>query len=273
MIIKRYFSTLNLKRVKDDFKFLVKLINSSYGEFDFAIRDNSFNIYYKGNSLAKVEPKKNDTYSVKIHKKFFDESKANNPTYYSSKKTTANYIVVVLNKKQLRPFFQRVHLNNFASLIKKVNYGEEINFEQMLITDNQNRSDFIYIDRQVNIKGKMLDLLALKQVSGNKFKFLTIEVKLGNNPDLKDYVASQLDGYVNHIKDHFDEYKYCYEKQFEQKRELGLLEELMFNTIEIVNPVEGVVVVGGYSGLAKQNIKILKDSYPDIDVIHFTHEI
>ena len=58
MEIKRYFSKDNLKRIKKDFKFLISLIDKSYGEFDFAIRNNYFNIYYKGNSLAKVEPKK-----------------------------------------------------------------------------------------------------------------------------------------------------------------------------------------------------------------------
>ena len=59
MTIKRYFSDDNLKRIKKDFDFLVEIICKSSGEFDFAIRDNYFNIYYKGNSLAKVEPKEN----------------------------------------------------------------------------------------------------------------------------------------------------------------------------------------------------------------------
>jgi len=86
MGIKRYFSKDNLKRIKRDFKFLVSLIDTSYGEFDFAIRDNYFNIYYKGNSLAKVKPKKNNLYKVSINTKFFDKTQADNPIFYTSKK-------------------------------------------------------------------------------------------------------------------------------------------------------------------------------------------
>ena len=156
-----------------------------------------------------------------------------------------------------------------------MNYGEEINFEQMLITDNLNREGFIFIDRQVTDSRirKRLDLLGLKQAEGNQYKFVVAEVKLGNNKELKNDVALQLKGYVSHIQENFKDYKKCYETQFEQKQELGLFEELKFDEIEIINPVEGLVVVGGYSGLAKQQIKILKKSHPDIEVIHFTHEI
>ena len=55
MIIKRYFSQKNLDRVKDDFKFLLKIIkNKDYrGELDLALRENNFNLYYKGYRLAR----------------------------------------------------------------------------------------------------------------------------------------------------------------------------------------------------------------------------
>lgn len=273
MHIKRFFSENNLERIKKDFKFLIKLINTSYGEFDFAIRDNYFNIYYKGNSLAKVEPKKNDFYKVSINTKFFDKTKADTPTFYTSKKDSDN---IVLTNKQLHRFFQRKHLTEFASRIKKVHNGEEIDFEQSLITDNLNRVDFIFIDRQVTdtkLKRKRLDLLALKQVEGNQYKFVVSEVKLGNNSELKGKVASQLDRYVEHIKDNFDSYKICYEKQFEQKRELGLIKSPTISKINIIKPVEGIILVGGYSGIAIKQIDELKKIYSHLEVKQFTNEI
>jgi len=270
MKIKRYLSNDNLKRIKNDFKFLFKLIDTSYGEFDFAIRENYFNIYYKGNSLAKVEPKNNNFYKISINSKFFDKTKADNPTFYTSKKDSNK---IILTNKQLHRFFQRKHLTEFSSRIKKVNNGEEIDFEQSLITDNSNRTDFIFIDRQVKIKRKKLDLLALKQIKGNQYKFVVSEVKLGNNKELKNKVASQLDNYVKYIKENFNDYKKCYEKQFEQKRELGLIKSPTISNINIIEPVEGIILVGGYSGIAIKQINELKKTYPNLEVRQFINEI
>jgi hypothetical protein len=273
MIIKRYFSENNLKRISQDFKFLVSLVNTSYGEFDFAIRDNYFNIYYKGNSLAKIEPKNDNFYKISVHTKFFDKTKADNPNFYTSKKDNNN---IILTNEQLHPFFQRKHLTEFASRIKKVNNGEEIDFEQSLITDNLNREDFIFIDRQVTdtkLQRKRLDLLALKKVKGNEYKFIVSEVKLGNNSELKSKVAFQLDDYVRHIKNNFSDYKECYEKHFEQKRKLGLINKPKVDFINIIQPVEGIILVGGYSGIAIKQINELKTIYPHLEVKQFTNEI
>jgi len=273
MTIKRYLSEGNLKRIKNDFKFLINLIDTSFGEFDFAIRDNYFNIYYKGNSLAKVEPKKNDFYKVSINAKFFDCTKADDTSFYTSKKDSNN---IILSNKQLHRFFQRKHLTEFASRIKKVHNGEEIDFEQSLITDNLNKEKIIIIDRQITdtiLKRKRLDLLALKQIEENKYQFLVMEVKLGNNPELKNKVASQLDGYLKHIQAKFYDYKKCYEKQFEQKRELGLIKKPAINKINIIEPVEGIILVGGYSGIAFKQINELKATYPHLKIKQFTNEI
>jgi len=49
--------------------------------------------------------------------------------------------------------FQKKYLDKLFSNIKEVNYSEEITFEQMLITDNSDRSDLIIIDRQVTETG------------------------------------------------------------------------------------------------------------------------
>jgi hypothetical protein len=53
-IIRRYFSDDIFNVIKDDFAFLVKKVIESGFEYDLQLRDNYFNIYYKGNSLGKV---------------------------------------------------------------------------------------------------------------------------------------------------------------------------------------------------------------------------
>ena len=270
--IHRYFSKSKLQRIKNDFKFLIKLINSSYGEFDFAIRNNYFNIYYKGNSLAKIEPKKDDLYKISINAKFFDGTKADNSIFYTSKRNNN----IVLTNKQLHRFFQRKHLTELASRIKKVHNGEEIDFEQSLITDNLNKEKVIIIDRQITdyiLKRKRLDLLALVQKERNKYQFLVMEVKLGNNSELKNKVASQLDEYLKHIQSNFDDYKKCYEIHFEQKKELGLIDIPKSKNIEIVKPVKGIILVGGYSGIAKKQIDELKRTFRNLEVKQFTNEL
>jgi len=277
MPIKRYFSPDVLKRIKKDFQFLIKFINNSYGEFDFSIRDNYFNIYYKGNSLAKVKPIKGNTYRITIHRKFFNGSKADEQKYFISINDEKKvYRIVILSPKQLHPFLQKTHLTEFASRIKKVNNGEEIDFEQSLITDNMDREDLIFIDRQITdtaLIRKRLDLLALKQIEENKYQFLISEVKLGNNTELKSKVASQLEYYVEHVKTCFTEYKECYETNFKQKKELGLIREPKIYNIEIIEPVEGVIIVGGYSKIAELYIIELNKKYPHLKVMPLTNKL
>ena len=274
-MIQRYFSDENFKRIQKDFAFLLNMIQTSYGEYDLSIRDDYFNIYYKGNSLAKVTFKKNDCYQVSIHSKFFENTSADNQKYYKDFKKSNDYYIIDLSAKQLHPFFQKKHLTQIASKIKSVNNGEEIGFEQALITDNLNSEKVIFIDRQVTdtiMPGK-LDLLALKQVEGNKYHFLISEVKLGNNAELKEDVASQLNKYINHLKQNFIDYKACYEKHYYQKKKLGLFEKPSFAQIEIEEPVEGIIIVGGYSGIAKTQIESLVKKYPNLYVRHFKYEL
>jgi len=124
----------------------------------------------------------------------------------SKKDLAGGYVLFVVKSDQLHPLFQKKHLGEFCSRIKAINNGEEITFEQMIITDNMDRGDLIIIDRQVTdeqLRLKRMDLLALKQVEARKFGFLVIEVKLGNSPELREKVAEQLDFYVSHIRNQF----------------------------------------------------------------------
>lgn len=277
--IDRTLSDVNLQGFRSDFRNLIRIVIDSQGELDIAIRDEYLNVYYKGNSLARISFKANGQYQVAIHTKFFDGTRADDPLFYAEKSAHNPYVCLTLSAgKPPKRFLQKSHINEFCSRIKQVNYGEEIVFEQALITDNLERADIIIIDRQVtdtDLKRSRMDLLALRQVSpqSNQYCFQVIEVKLGNNRELQKDVATQLDKYVQHIESHFDAYKVCYEKQFQQKRELGLIETPSFSSIEIVRPVKGIVVVGGYSNLASRSIANLKRSFPQILIKKFEYKL
>lgn len=276
-VIERYLSDKKLKQFETDFKSLIKTVNNSNGGLDIAIRSNYLNIYYKGNSLAKISFKASDKYKVEIHKKFFEGTTADDPEFFEEVTESNSYMALILStEKPPRRFLQKKHLDKFCSRIKKVNYGEEIVFEQALMTDNLERDDLIIIDRQItdnDLKGKRMDLLALKQIESNRYRFLVIEVKLGNNPELKSDVSIQLNGYINHIEKHFSDYQHCYEKQFEQKRKMGLINFLSFESIKIERPVKGMVVVGGYSKIAKNSIADLKQQFPNLQVKQFEYKL
>jgi hypothetical protein len=264
--MKRYFDNhLNITFQKD-FKFLFKIINQLQGELDLRLRGSYFNLYYKGNSLAAVKPKKTG-YEIVIHEKFarnvFDQDKR-----ISTPVRSGSYFRYWVEPKLLHPFFQANHLKKLGSNIKNVNYSEEIMFEQMLITDNMNNNDLIIIDRQITEKllKNRLDLLALQNVGGNQFRFLVLEVKLGNNAELRDKVGTQLGGYISHIDKHFDAWKLNYEKVYQQLKQTGIYPKWPHSNIEIIKPVEGWVVVGHYSGIAQGAIKNLKSVYPNIIV-------
>ena len=71
--MKRYLSQQTYERVSRDFGFLFKAIRKSHGELDFRLRDGYFNLYYKGNSLAKVNIPRKYIFTISsLHAKSID---------------------------------------------------------------------------------------------------------------------------------------------------------------------------------------------------------
>ncbi len=261
--MKRYFNNKNFKRLCEDFEFLVNKIKNYKGELDLRLRDNYFNLYYKGNSLAKVTPRSND-YEISIHKRFSKEIFKKDGRFMIKDNDKSKYCFIYAENNALPQLFQKKYLDKLFSNIKEVNYNEEITFEQMLITDNSDRSDLIIIDRQVTETGMdgKLDLLALRQNKDNHFYFEVVEVKLGNNKELARDVGKQLSRYICHIESNIKDWIYSYKEMYRQMKILKLFEKLPWEEIEIDEPVKGIIIVGGYSGIAKESIRKLKKHYP-----------
>lgn len=298
MIIKRYIKDKYLERLQQDFAFLPGILKNLYGEIDLALRDNYFNLYYRGNSIAKVVFKRDGRYEVLIHNKFYNgtsaakdkrfknmligadkqDEKLNNSdeSIAESEQDDKNgtYIRLDIDKNLLHPLLQRKYLVDFSSKVKSRNFSEELTLEQMIISDNS-RDDLILIDRQVTdtrLK-KRMDLLALKQRQDNQYSFLVIEVKMGSNPELAGKVADQLEGYLSHIEKYFSDYKACYEENYRQKKVFGLIDQPAYQEITIVPGVEGMVVVGGYSGLAAVRINTLIEQHPALNVQQLNYRL
>jgi hypothetical protein len=275
--MKHYIDPKLFNNFLNDFKPLFKLLKTTNGEFDLRLREESFNIYYQGNSVARIDisPPSKKPYRVSIHDAFiidvYDKEKRFKP-FFKTLKT--GYQSIDLEAKDIHPFFQRKYLDHIASNIKKRNYGEEITLEQRIITDNWFNCNTIIIDRQISA-GVRFDLLALKHLEANKYSFLIIEVKLGNNSDLKGKVATQLSGYVSHVKvpTNFREWKNNYEEVYKQLKAIGIHPNLIADHIEIIEPVEGKIVVGGYSGISVNYIQKLKSLIPGVEIQEFRNYI
>jgi hypothetical protein len=254
-MITRSFSDKNFSRVVEDFGFLIERIHKERGEFDLRLRNNYFNLYYKGNSMAKVSVMRKK-YGIEINKRFIDNAGA------QKRSGSSNYSLFVKDPSELRSFFSK-NIGKIGARIKKVNWGEEVAFEQMLITDNSPCQNFIIIDRQITggaLGRKRMDLLALRRnsKSDKKWKFLILEVKLGNNRELEGKVLCQLREYMEIIDKDIKCFKSCYERTYEQMKVFGLLGDDSPERIEIEGEPEGMIVVGGYSGLADDAIDKLR---------------
>lgn len=270
-IIKRYFSDLDtFNEIKPHFGFLIEKIIQSGFEYDLQIRDNYFNLYYKGNSIGKISYSlETELYKINIHNKFINNEIVDR--FKPIRKGT--YLEFRLPEEKLHPLFSTKNLISMGQKVKTTDFQEEIIFEQMLMTDNINRNDFIIIDRQVidkTSKTKM-DLLALVKKENNDYQFCVIEVKLGNNPELRGAVIDQVKKYINRISINFEAYKGCYEKNFEQKQELELLNKEL--KVNIIPGAEHIVVVLGYSGIAEESIRILKQKSPETKVLQLKNII
>ncbi|MFC2039865.1 hypothetical protein ACFLTW_01645 [Chloroflexota bacterium] len=253
--------------LKKDLKPLIKLINSSNEEYNLQFRQDCFNIYYQGNSVAQVTPKiKSRVHTAKIHKKFLSEDLIKRLTDCSTKQPSGKeYLNFSVPAEKLHRFFQRAHLDRISGQIRKVHNGEEITMEQVIVTDNPPVPEFFIIDRQVadHLNWARIDLLGLECGVSGEYHFVVFEIKLGRNPELQEKAGRQVNKYVQHIKKHLDDYAFCYQKNYEQKKQLGLFNEEMPNQITIdnnTNSIEGIVVAGGYSQLAEKNIEKLNSA-------------
>ncbi|MCH8817730.1 MAG: hypothetical protein IIC92_08390 [Chloroflexi bacterium] len=275
-VIRRYFDDrATLARVTRDFGRLIRFINASHAEYTLQLRQNSFNVYYRGSSLASVRPSGRGRYSVRIHRRFLQGTVKDKMSQhcdeqpYGGADDGASNIRFYVRPAQLPRFFQSNHLSALASNIARVNYSEELAFEQVLMTDNPASERLIVIDRQIADHSwtRQLDLLALARDSDSgPFHFLVIEVKTGKNPELRHKVGQQLTDYLDHIREHFADYIDCYKENYRQKKLMGLFGDDLPAEIEIESSVKGLVISGGYSRRAEEAKAALVCDYPDIRV-------
>jgi len=288
MAIRRYLNDDEIHRLDGEARFLVDTVLASRGELFMALRRDYgpdvgyLNVYSRGNSLAKILFQKRGGYSVEISCEFFGPDNAAREKRLAKflpdlrrHNRSGNRYVWTVDAKQLHTLLQRANVRTLVHGIRHRDFTEELWFEQTLIADNLGREDFIIIDRQVdepNDNRGRLDLLAIERVKGSSYRFVPLEVKLGNNVELAHDVRDQIGRYVERIEEKFDDYKACYERAYSQLRGLGLIQAGP-HEVDLVRGTDGMVIVGGYAGLAREAIAELHEHAPDIRVRQFINSI
>lgn len=106
-----------------------------------------------------------------------------------------------LNKKEENKY----ELQLMENLINYFNYTNAsiITFNYDTILEYLSLNIF-GINSPIKIYGNVWDVIDIK-------RFCIIEVKLGNNPELRGDVITQIKGYISRISENFKDYKKCYE--------------------------------------------------------------
>ncbi len=187
-------------------------------DLDLEIRENSLNVYFKGNSLLKLDELNADRYRVDIHPKF--GGGLGLPDYLINEQTTASFLHSV-------PFLKE----------NIIQYGQsslEVEYEQLVIRANnleeRNNSEYFIIDRQYAVSevGRF-DLTGFfwnrqGRRAEQEVPLCFMELKFALNPDIQD-VHEQIARYYEVIKVNTGAIATEAEIIFQQKLLLGLFDQ------------------------------------------------
>jgi hypothetical protein len=288
-IINRCLSDTNCKRAKDELAFLIGYLKHPQFRGDLAIEfrgPSDLGVYDRGFRLAQIKFSRGGGYEVRTHRRFIvgtplqDES-----SILRAGDTTGEYATFSVAPDAIHALLQKSHIVAMRSRIKDIRRREEIGVAHVIAADTMRGTDVVVIDREVGDsapehRGERLDLLALQRVKAQEYRFLAIEVKLGNNSEL-DTVAQartgarsavrQVEGYAEQIDRYFDAYASCYRKNISQKLELGLLDNGWREAPTIVCGTQAMLVVAGYGGIAGPYLDVIARDYPDLWVKAFDY--
>jgi hypothetical protein len=299
-VISRWLSKTNVERAESDLRFLIECLDHPRLRGDLAIEfrgSAELSLYDRGFRLAKIAFDRRGDYRVTSHKRFVEgtpllpakgESEPQPlPEFSPTFDRSLTYVTFSADARSIHRLLQLRHILAMRSRVRDVTRREEIGVSQVIAADNMNRrdgkpADVVVIDREVGDSAKehareRLDLLALQQVDGDAYRFLAIEVKLGNNPELDiraqvrrgaRSAVEQVIGYARHIDAYFDDYSACYRENIAQKIRLRITNDWS-EPPRMVRDTRPLLAVAGYAGIAGPHLDAIQEHYPDLWVKTF----
>lgn len=189
-------------------------------DLDLQIRENYLNVYYKGNSILKLDELANGRYRVNVHRKFMQTLPAPLPQHLVDARSAGDFVAAIPLLKQ------RIVDLRLSSL--------ETEYEQLIIRANnrepRNAVEYFFIDRQYAVENAMrFDLTGIvwpreRRHRGQEVALCFIEVKFALNQDIQT-VDQQLAGYYGWVAEHAREVAAEAETMLRQKLDLGLFDQ------------------------------------------------
>jgi hypothetical protein len=286
IIINRCLSDSNCERAKADLAFLVGHLERFRGELAIEFRGPSdLGVYDRGLRLAQIRFSRDGSYQVRTHRRFVAGTPLEGHLRFPSTVSPGgSYVTFQVEPASMRSLLQMQHLVAMRSRIKAIPSKEELGIAHVIAADTMQGTDVVVIDREVGDRApehraERLDLLALQEVDAGQYRFLAIEVKLGNNPELDTTTrgrmgarsaVEQVLGYAEQIDCYSKEYAACYRKNIAQKLELGLLRNWL-EAPTIVPGTQAMLVVAGYSGIARPHLRVIAEEHPELWVKTFDY--
>ena len=205
-----------MNELQDGFlsKLRMNIINDK--DLDLQIRTNYMNIYFKGNSLLKLNEVNNTKYKVYIHENFIG---ALDIPDLVDQESTEKFIECIPELKE--------------NIIRYGVSSLEVEYEQLIIRANnnepRNNSEYFIIDRQYATPGGRFDLTGIfwnrnKRRKGQVVPLCFMEIKFALNQDIKE-VHDQIKRYYNEINGNTEFIAEEAENILRQKLDLGLFDQ------------------------------------------------
>lgn len=184
-------------------------------DLDLYIRDNYVNVYYKGNSLLRLDEKSAESYRASIDPKF-----------------QGNLAIPNLVDRQSTDRFLR-HVPALKENIIRHGSRLEIEYEQLIIRANNlepnTNSDIYIVDRQYVLPEGEIDLLGFWWPSGRRSRGQTvapcvIEIKFALNQEIR-HVHQQLARYYEAVRAKAADVAADAESMLRQRLKLGLYDQ------------------------------------------------
>ena len=185
-------------------------------DLNLEIRDHYLNVYYKGNSLLKLNEAGGSRYRAEIDEKFLGGT---NLSLDFTERNIGKFLAAIPLLKQ-----------NIVYCGKR---SLEVEYEQMIIRANnfepRNNTEYFIVDRQYSVREGRFDLTGIYwdrkgRRRGQEVPVCLMEIKFALNSDISK-VHSQLARYYELIRPHAAEIAGEMQAVFRQKLELGLVQQ------------------------------------------------